>query len=42
MAARHVFAMLLFLCMCSINLLIFDKYNKQDSIIIIMKISHMV
>jgi hypothetical protein len=29
MAARRVFAMLLFLGMCSIKLLIFDKYNKH-------------
>ena len=29
MPARRVFAMLLFLCMCSIKRLIFDKYNKH-------------
>ena len=29
MASRRVFAMLLFLCMCSIKLLIFDKYKKH-------------
>jgi hypothetical protein len=29
MAARRVFAMLLFLCMCSIKLLIYDKYNRH-------------